>query len=171
MDFEPVKGFVTDHPADAIVNSASTTLEMRRGIGGTLRRAARGPINEEAVAKGPVRLGEVVVTQAYELDAEYVIHAVVIPDYGQGKASADSIKLGTRNSLHKADNLGCESLLIPVLGCGIVGFNREEGINIIGNEIYSFVPESLQTVYFNGYSDDDMRWIRTVRSSLIGGGH
>lgn len=165
MDFKPVQGSIIEFQADALVNSASTTLEMRRGYAGTLRRAAGGPINEEAIAKGPVRLGEVVVTRAYNLDADYVIHAAVIPDYGDGRATADSIRDGTRNSLTKADELACQSVLIPTLGCGIVGFDTRRGIQIIADEILTYDFDNIETVYFNGYTDDEMELIQSERVS------
>lgn len=167
MDFEPVQGSIIEFQADAIVNSASTTLEMRRGYAGTLRRAANGPINEEAIAKGPVRLGQTVVTKAYELDANYVIHAAVIPDYGDGRATADSIRDGVRNSLRKADRLGCDSILVPTLGCGIVGFDTEKGVEIIADEIWRYTSETIEEVYFNGFTDEEMHLIRLKRESLI----
>ena len=43
---------------------------MGPGVAGALRRRAGEQLNEEAVSKGPVELGEVAVTDAYGLDAE-----------------------------------------------------------------------------------------------------
>ena len=57
---------------------------MGSGVAGALRRAAGGPIHEAAVAKGPIEFGEVAVTDAFDLDADYVIHAAAMPYYGDG---------------------------------------------------------------------------------------
>jgi O-acetyl-ADP-ribose deacetylase (regulator of RNase III) len=65
------------------------------------------------------------VTDAYGLDADYVIHAAAMPHYGDGRAAAESIRDATRNTLETADELGCESLMIPVLGCAVAGFDIE----------------------------------------------
>lgn len=43
------------------------------------------------------------MTDAYDLDAEYVIHAAAMPHYGDGRATEESIRDATRNSLHRAD--------------------------------------------------------------------
>ena len=40
-----------------------------------MRRAGGEAINEDAVEQGPIDLGEVAVTDAYDLDAGWVIHA------------------------------------------------------------------------------------------------
>ncbi|MEF8800046.1 MAG: macro domain-containing protein [Halolamina sp.] len=121
MEFTIVQGDIAEQEADTLVNAAGTSLQMGSGVAGALRRHANGPINEEAVSKGPIDLGAVAVTDAYELDAEYVIHAVAMPHYGDGRATPGSIRAATRNSFEKADELDCESLVVPVLGTGAAG--------------------------------------------------
>jgi len=37
------------------------------------------------VDQGPIDLGAVAVTDAYDLDAEWVIHAAAMPHYGDGQ--------------------------------------------------------------------------------------
>ena len=90
MEFTAIQGDIAAQSADGLVNAAGTSLQMGSGVAGALRRAANGAINEEAVSKGPVDLGTVAVTDAYGLDAEYVIHAVSMPHYGDGRATSES---------------------------------------------------------------------------------
>ena len=99
MEFSVIQGDIAQQSADALVNAAGTSLQMGSGVAGALRRAAGDELNEEAVSKGPVDLGEVAVTDAYRLDAEYVIHAAAMPHYGDGQATAESIRQATRNAL------------------------------------------------------------------------
>ncbi len=68
MEFEVVRGDIAARSADALVNAAGTSLQMGSGVAGALRRGAGGEIREEAVSKGPVDLGAVAVTEAYDLD-------------------------------------------------------------------------------------------------------
>jgi O-acetyl-ADP-ribose deacetylase (regulator of RNase III) len=102
MEFSVSQGDVAAQSADALVNAAGTSLRMGSGVAGALRRAANGPINEEAVSQGSVDLGEVAVTDAYDLDAEYVVHAAAMPHHGDGRATAESIRTATRNALAAA---------------------------------------------------------------------
>lgn len=79
--FTVVRGDIVAQQADALANAAGTSLQMGSGVAGALQWAAAGPIHEAAVAKGPVELGEVAVTDAFDFDADYVIHAAAIPYY------------------------------------------------------------------------------------------
>ena len=165
MEFDVIQGDIADQSADALVNAAGTSLRMGSGVAGALRRAAGDEINEEAMEKGPIDLGNVAVTGAYDLDAEYVIHAAAMPHYGDGDATAESIRDATRNALEKADELGCRSLVIPALGCGVAGFDLMDGAEIIGAEIEGYDPTQLETVRLIAYSDAEYDAMRTATDS------
>lgn len=162
MEFTVIQGDIASQSADALVNAAGTSLRMGSGVAGALRRGANGPINEEAVSNGPVDLGDVAVTDAYELDADYVIHAAAMPHYGDGRATSESIRDATRNALEKADELGCESLVIPVLGTGAAGFDFETGAQVVCEEVWAYEPTTLTDVRVIAYSDDEYRTVTDV---------
>ncbi|MDZ7850633.1 MAG: macro domain-containing protein [Halodesulfurarchaeum sp.] len=159
MDFEVIQGDIAEQSADCLVNAAGTSLRMGSGVAGALRRGASGPINKAAVEQGPTELGDVAVTDAFELDAKYVVHAAAMPHYGDGKATAESIEHATRNALEAADELGCESVVIPALGCGVAGFSLDEGAAIIGETIAEYDPDSLERVSFIAYSPADFETV------------
>src|SRR6056297_3106024 len=129
MEFDVMQGDIAAQSADALVNAANTSLRMGSGVAGALKRAAGSGLPDEAVAKGPVDLGGVATTDAYDLDAEYIIHAAAMPPGGQ--STAESIRDATRNALAEADQLGCESLIMTAIGCGIAGFDCEAGVEMI----------------------------------------
>jgi O-acetyl-ADP-ribose deacetylase (regulator of RNase III) len=168
MDLAVIQGDIAAQSADVLVNAAGTSLQMGSGVAGALRRGAGEAINEEAVEKGPVELGDVAVTDAYDLDAEWVFHAAAMPHYGDGQATHESIADATRNTLEKADDLGAESLVIPALGCGVAGFDLREGARIICEVIDGYEPETLADVRFIGYSDEEVETIRKVAESVRG---
>ncbi|WP_049984889.1 macro domain-containing protein [Halobellus rufus] len=162
MECSVVQGDIAQQSADALVNAAGTSLQMGSGVAGALRRAGGEELNREAVSKGPVHLGDVAVTDAYGLDADYVIHAAAMPHYGDGKATAESIRDATRNTLERADELGCESLVIPALGCGVAGFDLESGAEVILEAIHAFDPDSLVDVRFIAYGDGEYETVSRV---------
>lgn len=166
MEFRVIQGDIADQSADALVNAAGTSLQMGSGVAGALRRGANGPINEEAVSKGPVDLGEVAVTDAYDLDAEYVIHAAAMPHYGGGRATADSIRHATRNSLEKAEDLDCESIVIPVLGTGAAGYDFEAGARIVCETIQKYESSHLTDVRVIGYSQREANILEQVADDV-----
>lgn len=166
MQFSVIQGDIAAQRADALVNAAGTSLQMGSGVAGALRRAAGSELNEAAVAKGPVDLGAAAVTDAFDLDAKYVIHAAAMPHDGDGQATAESIRAATRNALVAADDRECESLVIPALGCGVAGFPLEAGARLICEEIDAYEPSSLDDVRFIAYSDDEFETGREVAAGF-----
>ncbi|WP_306057925.1 macro domain-containing protein [Natronococcus wangiae] len=162
MKFDVIQGDIAEQSADALVNAAGTSLEMGSGVAGALRDRAGEEINEEATKKGPIDLGEAAATDAYDLNAEYVIHAAAMPHYGDGRATEGSIRDATRNALETADELRCRSIVMPALGCGVAGFDLEDGAAIVGEEIEEYESEHLEEVRFIAYSDDEYDTIRAA---------
>ncbi|WP_254763833.1 macro domain-containing protein [Natrinema marinum] len=162
MEYGFVQGDIADQSADALVNAAGTSLRMGSGVAGALRRGAGEEINDAAMEKGPIDLGAVAVTDAYDLEAEYVIHAAAMPHYGDGQATAESIRDATRNALERADDLGCESIVVPALGCGVAGFDLMDGAEIIGEEVRNYEPETLADVRLIAYSDAEYDAMRSA---------
>lgn len=166
MEFTVIQGDIADQEADALVNAAGTSLQMGSGVAGALRRAAGGPINEEAVSKGPVDLGEVAVTDAYELDAECVIHAAAMPHYGDGKATTDSIREATTNALEAADEMDLDSIVIPILGTGAAGFDFTKGARIVCEAIADYEATSLSDVRVIAYSPREFETLEAVAEEV-----
>jgi O-acetyl-ADP-ribose deacetylase (regulator of RNase III) len=157
MDFSVVQGDIAAQQTDALVNAANTGLEMGSGVAGALRAAGGEALNDAAVAEGPIDLGEVAVTDAFDLDADVVIHAAAMPP--GGKATAESIRSATRNALQAADEHECTSIVIPALGCGVAGFDLESGAYVIAEEIQAFDPTTLADVRLIAYADDEYETI------------
>ncbi len=166
MQFTVIQGDIAQQSADVLVNAAGTSLRMGSGVAGALRRAGGKQLNQDAMRKGPVDLGDAAVTDAHDLDADWVIHAAAMPHYGDGKATAESIADATRNTLEMGDELGAESLVIPALGCGVAGFDLEEGGRIICEVIHNYDPDSLSDVRVIAYSDEEYETLKAVSESV-----
>ncbi len=123
------RGDIAQQDADAIVNAANNRLWMGAGVAGAIKRAGGRQIEEEAVAQGPIPIGEAAVTGAGRLKARYVIHAAVM---GQDlRTDADKIRRATASSLRRADELGLKSIAFPALGTGVGGFPLDECARIM----------------------------------------
>ena len=126
---EMVVGDICDQQVDAIVNAANNHLWMGAGVAGAIKRRGGQVIEDEAIAKGPIPVGEAVVTGAGALAARYVIHAAAM---GQNLTpTAQSIRDATANSMKRAAELGIESLAFPLLGTGVGGFSVKEAGRIM----------------------------------------
>lgn len=163
MDLHVLQGDIAQQEADALVNAAGTSLRMGSGVAGALLDAANGSLERDAVARGPIELGDVVVTDAYDLDAEYVIYAAAMSHPGPHPlATAESIREATRYSLETADSLDCESLVLPLLGCGSGGFHTHEGAALICDEVWAYEPAILEDVRVIAYSDRERDILRQI---------
>lgn len=164
MEFEVIQGDIAAQSADALVNAANTSLRMGSGVAGALKRVAGSGLPNEAAAKGPVALGGVATTDAYNLPAKYVIHAAAMPEGGE--STAQSIRDATRNTLREADALDCESVVLPALGCGIAGFDFEDGVRLICEEIHRFDPDSLSELRLIAYDAEEFAAIERIDADV-----
>src|SRR3989442_6005101 len=129
---ETQRGDISQARVDAVVNAANNHLWMGAGVAGALKRAGGPEIESEAVAKGPVEIGEAVVTTGGALPAKYVIHAAVM---GQDLQTDESkIRKATRNSLIRARELAIASIAFPALGTGVAGFPPDHAADAMIDE-------------------------------------
>lgn len=123
------QGDITKLATDAIVNAANNHLWMGGGVAGAIERVGGAEIEREAVSKGPIPVGEAVVTGAGRLKARCVIHAAVM---GQDlRTDAEKIRAATINSLKRADELGLKSIAFPALGTGVGGFPYQKAAEVM----------------------------------------
>jgi O-acetyl-ADP-ribose deacetylase (regulator of RNase III) len=152
LELEVVEGDITALDVDAIANAANDRLWMGAGVAGAIKRAGGEEIEREAVAKGPVEVGEAVATGAGRLRAHYVIHGAVM---GQDLVtSAELIRRTTRRCLEVADELGCESLALPAFGTGVGGFPLGECARLMVEVTRGYEPRSLRRVVFALFGRD-----------------
>ncbi len=105
-------GDLAEQRVDAVVNSASTALEMRSGIGDALRRRGGDELEAEALALGERALGDCVHTGGGELPVRGVIHAVGAWN------EVSCIARATHRALFVAEERDYRSLAFPALGTG-----------------------------------------------------
>lgn len=142
------QGDITQVRVDAVVNAANNHLWMGGGVAGALKRAGGPEVEAEALAKGPIPVGEAAVTTAGRLPARYVIHAAVM---GQDlQTDAGKIRQATTNSLLRADELDIKTVAFPALGTGVGGFPLGECARIMISEViqYSAGGTALEGVTF-----------------------
>lgn len=146
MKLEVVEGDITALDVDAIANAANSALRMGAGVAGAIKRAGGEQIEREAVAKGPIEVGDAVATNAGRLTAQWVVHGAVM---GQDlQTNADLVRRTTRRCLEVADELGARSLALPAFGTGVGRFPLADCAEIMVDEAAGFEPEALERVVF-----------------------
>ena len=155
MELEVAEGDIAGLEVDAIANAANDRLWMGAGVAGALKRAGGEEIEREAVAQGPIDIGDAVVTGAGALKARHVIHGAVM---GQDlRTNGDLVGRATRRCLEVADELGARSVALPAFGTGVGGFPLDECARIMVDETRGYEPSSLERVIFAVFGDEARR--------------
>ena len=155
MELEVVEGNIAELEVDAIANAANNHLWMGAGVAGAIKGAGGDEIEREAVAKGPIEIGDAVATSAGRLPAQHVIHGAVM---GQDlRTDADAIVRTTARCLELADELGAESLALPAFGTGVGGFPLAECAQIMVEAARAHEPRGLRRVVFAVYGGEAAR--------------
>ena len=145
---EVVEGDITVQAADAIVNAANNELWMGAGVAGAIKTRGGGEIEREAMARGPIGVGEAVATGAGRLAARYVIHAAVM---GQNlQTDAALVRRAAQSALAVAAGLGLTSIALPALGTGVGGFPMDACARMMLEAVRAHAagPTTLERVVF-----------------------
>jgi O-acetyl-ADP-ribose deacetylase (regulator of RNase III) len=146
LELSVVEGDITALEVDAITNAANNHLWMGAGVAGAIKRAGGEEIEREAVAKGPIEVGEAVATGAGRLRARYVIHGAVM---GQDlRTSAELVRRTTERCIKLADELGLASLALPAFGTGVGGFPLDECARIMVSAAREAESRTLERIVF-----------------------
>jgi len=122
---------------------------MGGGVAGAIKSKGGKVIEEEAISKGPIKIGEAIATGAGELAAKYIIHAATMGmDF---KTDQVKIRDACKSSLGLAKQLKINSIVFPALGCGTGGFPLLASAKIMAQELLKHLRQgntSLTEVVF-----------------------
>jgi O-acetyl-ADP-ribose deacetylase len=129
MELTVVEGDITRQRVDAIVNAASPAMRGGGGVDGAIHAAAGPALLEECVQRFPHGLatGQAGWTSGHLLPARWVIH-VVGPNHRAGQTDRSLLVSCYANALAIADELGAESVALPLVSAGIYGWPRADAI-------------------------------------------
>lgn len=155
---EIVKGDITKIHVDAIVNAANKSLEGGGGVDGAIHAAAGPRLLEETKTLGGAETGEVKITEGYNLNAKYVLHAVG-PVYKDGESGeAELLAACYKNALDLAVEREIRTIAFPSISTGVYGYPKEEAAEIAFNSIIDTLGSSayddIKTVVFVSYDDE-----------------
>ncbi len=147
MKFEIVKTNIINVTADAIVLPANSKLKEGPGASSAIFEAAgRKDLTKACNKIGHCEVGSAVPTLAYNLDANYIIHAVV-PKWIDGNHNEYELLSSTYlSALNLADAMACASIAFPLLASGNNGYDLELAFHIAEESILSFMGNHLKSV-------------------------
>ena len=143
MPFTIVRQDITKMKVDAIVNAANTYLQMGGGVCGAIFKAAGVAKLQAACDKlAPIKTGEAVITQGFDLPAKYIIHtAGPIYRYQNAEQSEKLLRSAYTESLRLAIENKCESIAFPLISSGIYGYPKDEALKVATSAIQDFLAD------------------------------
>lgn len=140
MPLEIVRNDITKMHVDAIVNAANRELRIGGGVCGAIFNAAGAAQLQKACNKiGYCPVGGAVSTEAFDLDAAYIIHTVGPVWHGGKQNEEGHLRSCYANSLELAHSLNCESIAFPLISSGIYGYPKEQALQVAISEIHRFL--------------------------------
>jgi len=147
--------------ADIIVLSANPSLLAGSGISGVIHRAAGNELEKAAKPLGPIKVGEAIITPAFNLSAKYVVHTVC-PRYMDGlRGERELLAAAYRSALNFYDEVpDVSSISFVSMGTGVYRWPLELAAEIAVEEIamskfettsMCVVDEETRTIYQQAY--------------------
>lgn len=155
MVFDVIRTNIANITADAIVLPANTGLKEGPGASAAIFEAAgRKQLTQACKKLGSCEIGNAVPTLAFNLNAKYIIHAVV-PKWVDGEhGEYDLLSSAYLAAMNVADVMGCQSIALPLLASGNNGFDLELAFEIAEKSIELFESISLKKVILVVYTDN-----------------
>ena len=147
MPFEILRNDITKMKADAIVNTANPRPVIGSGVDSMLHQAAGPELLKARQAIGPIAVGEAAVTDAFALQARFVIHTVGPVWQGGGCGEEALLRRCYDNALRLAAERKCRSIAFPLISSGNYGFPKDKALQVAIAAFSAFLMENEMQIY------------------------
>ncbi|MFD0933535.1 macro domain-containing protein [Psychroflexus salinarum] len=151
----------------AVVNAANALLKTGGGVAGAIHRAAGPGLYDECRSLAPINPGEAVITGAYRLPNEYVIHCLG-PVYGRDQPEDELLADCYRNALKISEEKGIKSIAFPALSTGAFGYPSKDAAKVAFKTISELLSElkAVNKIRFVLYDEKDLEIHEDILSKL-----
>ena len=147
MPLQIIRQDITKMQVDAIVNTTNEEIVGYSGVDLAIHKAAGPELDKECARIAPLGLGTAKITNAYNLDAKYIIHTS--GPVWQGGLVGESIILKSCyiESLKLAVANGCNSIAFPLISSGVYGYPKDQVLKFAIQVITEFLFDHEIMVY------------------------
>ena len=140
MAFQIIRNDITKVKADAIVNTANPHVAVGEGVDSAIYNAAGFEKLLNARREiGELRPGEVGITEAFALNAKWIIH-VSGPVWKGGKGQEEAtLRSCYDQALNLAYRRKCRSIAFPLISTGSYGFPEKLGLQVAIDAFTAFL--------------------------------
>ena len=140
MPLQIVRDDIAKIEADAIVNSANHAPIIGNGVDKAIYSAAgKDALLAARKELGVINFGDAKITDAFDLPAKFIIHAVAPIWNGGTSGEVGLLRTCYKNSLNLACENDCKSVAFPLLATGVNNFPHDVALKVAVNEIQNFL--------------------------------
>lgn len=127
---EVVTGDITQQSdMQAVVNAANAHLQPGGGVAGAIHRFAGPELNEACRELAPIKPGQAVITQGFNLPNEFIIHCLG-PIYTVDRPSDQLLADCYKNAMRLVEQYEIRSIGFPAISAGAFGYPLQEAAQI-----------------------------------------
>ena len=142
MPFQIIRNDITKVKADAIVNTANPHVAVGAGVDSAIYNAAGFEKLLNARKKiGELRPGEVGITEAFALNAKWIIHVNGPVWEGGDRQEKATLRSCYDQALDLAYRKKCSSIAFPLISTGSYGFPKELGLQVAIDAFTAFLED------------------------------
>ncbi|MBB03234.1 O-acetyl-ADP-ribose deacetylase [bacterium] len=149
-ELQLVVGDITVQQVDAVVNAANSRLAGGAGVDGAIHRAAGPTVMQQLRSNYPngCPVGQAAVTEAGQLPAKYIFHAVGPIWRGGRQQEAEALASAYRVCLELAEELKCSQIAFPAISTGAYGYPLDLATEVALTQIRDYLQQgsNLQEV-------------------------
>ena len=169
---ELLQGDLTEQKIDAIVNAANSALAGGGGVDGAIHRAAGPALMEQTRRRYPngCPTGSAVATEAGNLPAKYVFHAVG-PIWRGGEAGEEALlRSAVSSCLELAEEYHCQGIAFPAISTGAYNYPLDRAADAMLTTLIDAIPnlESVKCMRIVLFDRHALERFESVFASLTG---
>lgn len=123
-----------------VVNAANAELRPGGGVAGALHHAAGPDLDKACRSLAPIAPGQAVITDAFDLPNQYVIHCLG-PVYGVDSPADELLAACYYNALRLGQRERIDSIAFPSISTGAFRYPVAEAARIALSTVIQHIPE------------------------------
>ena len=162
-------GDITKQEVDVIVNAANNNLVHGGGVAAAIASAAGPKLIEASKRAGYVKTGSYAKTNAGNLQAKYVFHAVGPVWNGGIREENKYLASAVRSCLEGMEKERLQTIAFPAISTGIYGYPIDKAAQIILKTIVQFLKNqasSIKVVKVILFTDKDLLIFRKALNQM-----
>jgi len=166
---EITEGNITKQPdVEAVVNAANAQLRTGGGVAGAIHRASGPELAEACRDFAPIKTGEAVITDAFDLNNDYVIHCLG-PVYGVDRPEDQYLAKTYKNALKIAEENNIKSIAFPSISTGAFGYPIKQAAVTALRTVKSSLKDlqSIEKIRFVLFSRSDYKIYKDTMNSIL----